>query len=114
MLCDPQSCATQLVINEQFINSMKRGNKLTLTAKNRQNQDLKIEIDLAGFTATYDGDAALNFDEFQQATSGEQALEQVLQDRAEALRRQLSEGGDGEAPAEGDAPAEAPAEAPAQ
>ena len=111
MLCDPQSCATQLVINEQFINSMKRGNKLTLTAKNRQNQDLKIEIDLAGFTATYDGDAALSFNEFQQATSGEQALEQVLQDRAEALRRQLSEGGNGgEAPAEGDAPAETPAQ----
>ena len=110
MLCDPQSCATQLVINEQFINSMKRGNKLTLTAKNRQNQDLKIEIDLSGFTATYDGDAALSFDEFQQATSGEQALEQVLQDRAEALRRQLSEGGAGSAPAEGEAPAETPAQ----
>lgn len=111
MLCDPTSCATQLVINEQYVNSLKRGNVLKLTAKNRQNQDLTIEINLAGFTATYDGEAALTFDEFRQETSGENALEQVLQDRAEELRRQL----DGEgAPAEGaEAPAEG-AETPAQ
>lgn len=103
MLCDPTSCATQLVINEQYVNSLKRGSVLKLTAKNRQNQDLTIEINLAGFTSTYDGDAALTFDEFRQETSGENALEQVLQDRAEELRRQLN----GEAaPAEGAAPAE--------
>ena len=111
MLCDPTSCATQLVINEQYVNSLKKGNTLKLTAKNRQNQDLTIEITLSGFTAAYDGDAALTFEEFRQETSGENALEQVLQDRAEELRRQL----DGStAPAEGAAPAETPAEAPAQ
>ena len=114
MLCDPTSCATQLVINEQYVNSLKRGSVLKLTAKNRQNQDLTIEINLAGFTSTYDGDAALTFDEFRQETSGENALEQVLQDRAEELRRQLN----GETPpAEGATPAEGtetPAETPAQ
>jgi invasion protein IalB len=89
MLCDPTSCATQLVVNEQYIASLKRGNTLKLTAKNRQNQDLVIEINLTGFTATYDGDAALTFDQFRQETSGENALEQVLQDRAEQLRQQL-------------------------
>ena len=108
MLCDPTSCATQLVINEQYVNSLKKGNTLKLTAKNRQNQDLTIEITLSGFTAAYDGDAALTFEEFRQETSGENALEQVLQDRAEELRRQL----DGSAaPAAG---TEAPAETPAQ
>jgi len=111
MLCDPTSCATQLVINEQYVNSLKKGSTLKLTAKNRQNQDLTIEITLAGFTAAYDGDAALTFDEFREETSGENALEQVLQDRAEELRRQLDSEG---APAEGaEAPAEG-AEAPAQ
>jgi invasion protein IalB len=89
MLCDPTSCATQLVINEQYVNSLKKGNTLKLTAKNRQNQDLTIEITLSGFTAAYDGDAALTFEQFRQETSGENALEQVLQDRAEELRRQL-------------------------
>lgn len=110
MLCDQQSCSTQLVINEQYINSLKAGNKLTLTAKNRQNQDLAIEIDLAGFTATYDSDAALTFEQLQQQESGQNALEQVLQDRAEQLRQELS-GEEGATPAPEDAPAE---EAPAQ
>ncbi|MBK8083455.1 MAG: invasion associated locus B family protein [Devosia sp.] len=27
MLCDPQSCATQLVINEAYVNSLKKGGK---------------------------------------------------------------------------------------
>ncbi|MGB3339277.1 MAG: invasion associated locus B family protein [Devosia sp.] len=112
MLCDPTSCATQLVINEQYVNSLKKGGVLKLTAKNRQNQDLTIEITLAGFTSAYDGDAALTFDEFRQETSGENALEQVLQDRAEELRKQLDGGA---APADGTAApaAETPA-APAQ
>ena len=109
MLCDTQSCSTQLVI-KQYINSLKAGNKLTLTAKNRQNQDLSIEINLSGFTATYDSEAALTFEQLQQQESGQNALEQVLQDRAEQLRQELS--GEGtEAPAEG-APAEG-TEAPA-
>jgi len=109
MLCDPTSCATQLVINEQYVNSLKKGGTLKLTAKNRQNEDLTIEITLAGFTAAYDGDAALTFDEFRKETSGENALEQVLQDRAEELRKQLD--GGAAAPAAG---AETPAAAPAQ
>ena len=108
MLCDQQSCSTQLVINEQYVNSLKRGAKLTLTAKNRQNEDLAIEIDLAGFTATYDGDSALTFEQLQEQESGQNALEQVLQDRAEQLRQELS--GEGtEGAAEGEAPAETPA-----
>jgi len=110
MLCDPTSCATQLVINEAYVNSLKRGSVLKLTAKNRQNQDLTVEINLAGFTATYDGDAALTFDEFRAESTGSNALEQVLQDRAEELRQQLTSSEGEAAPAEGEA---APAEAPA-
>lgn len=114
MLCDPTSCATQLVINEAYVNSLKRGNVLKLTAKNRQNQDLTVEINLSGFTATYDEEAALTFDEFRQESTGESALEQVLQDRAEELRRELTS--EGEQPAEGGAATEeaAPAEGTAQ
>jgi invasion protein IalB len=89
MLCDPQSCATQLVVNEAYVNSLKKGTKLTLTAKNRKNEDLVISIDLQGFTQVYDGDAALTFDEFNKNASGEAALEKILADRAEAARQAL-------------------------
>lgn len=101
MLCDPQSCATQLVINEAYVNSLKKGGVLHLTAKNRQNQDLVIDINLGGFTAVYDNDTALTFDQFTQETTGPSALEQMLQDRAEELRQKLT----GEAaPADGTTP----------
>lgn len=96
MLCDPQSCSTQLVINEAYVNSLKRGAVLKLTAKNRQNQDLVVEINLAGFTKVYDSDTNLTFDQFRQDTTGANALEQVLQDRAEELRRQLGVSGSGD------------------
>jgi invasion protein IalB len=101
MLCDPQSCATQLVINEAYVNSLKKGGVLKLTAKNRRNEDLVIEINLAGFTSVYDSDTAMTFDEFNQDRTGGNALEQELQDRAEELRRQLEGGAEGAAPAEG-------------
>ena len=102
MLCDPTSCATQLVINEAYVASLKKGGSLKLTAKNRQNKDLVIEINLAGFTSVYDGDAAMTFDEFNKQTTGPSALEKQLQDRAEELRKQLDSG---TLPADGTAPA---------
>lgn len=108
MLCDPESCAAQLVINEAYIQSLKRGNTLKLIAKNRRNEDVTVEFTLAGFTAVYDNPEALSIEELNRANSTENALEQVLQDRAEQLRQQLQNGGEQPAP-------EAPApEAPAQ
>jgi len=89
MLCDPQSCSTQLVINEAYVNSLKEGETLKLTAKNRQNQDLVIEINLGGFANVYDAESSLTFDQFRQEDTGASALEQMLQDRAEELRREM-------------------------
>ncbi|NGP17548.1 invasion associated locus B family protein [Devosia aurantiaca] len=109
MLCDTMSCSAQLVINEQYVNSLKRGGKLVLTAKNRQNQDLAIEINLSGFTASYDSDEALTFEQLQQQESGQNALEQVLQDRAEQLRQELSTDGTAATPPADGAATPAPA-----
>jgi invasion protein IalB len=111
MLCDPQSCASQLVINEQYVAALKKGAKLSLIAKNRANKDLVVDISLAGFGDVYDGQAALSFDEFRKDTTGGAALEQVLQDRAEQLRKQLDTGTTTPAPAPA---ATAPATTPAK
>lgn len=100
MLCDPQSCATQLVINEAYVNSLKKGATLKLTAKNRQNQDLVVEINLSGFTSVYDSEQSLTFDQFRSETSGENALEQVLQDRAEQIRRDKETDGEADSTAQ--------------
>jgi invasion protein IalB len=110
MLCDPTSCATQLVINEAYVASLKKGGTLKLTAKNRQNKDLVISIDLSGFTSVYDGDAAMTFEQFNNQNAGPTALEKSIQDRADAIRQQLQTtdgtSTDGSPPA---APAPAPA-----
>lgn len=93
MLCDKLSCASQLVINEDYLNALKKGKKLTLIAKNQRNKDLVIAINLAGFTQVYDGNASVSFDELRKDTTGGTALEKVLQDRAEQLRQKLDSKG---------------------
>lgn len=98
MLCDPQACSAQLVVNESYIQSLKRGASLKLIAKNRQNEDITINITLAGFTAVYDNPEGISIEELNQASSTENVLEQVLQDRANQLREQMESGA--EAPAE--------------
>ncbi|HEV7278055.1 MAG TPA: invasion associated locus B family protein [Devosiaceae bacterium] len=90
--CDPVKCMSLSVLNRESVDALKKGAKLKLTAKNAQNQDLVVEINLAGFTAAFDSETALTFDEFREQSTGEAALEKQLQDKAEALRRQLSEG----------------------
>jgi invasion protein IalB len=110
MLCDPSSCATQLVINEAYVNSLKKGGTLKLTAKNRQNKDLVIDINLAGFTSAYEGEANMTFDEFNEESKGTTQLQQSTEDLAEQLRRRLEAPAGGAAPADGAAPA---ADAPA-
>ncbi|HUV32385.1 MAG TPA: invasion associated locus B family protein [Devosiaceae bacterium] len=86
MVCDPNSCVSQLVINEAYVDSLKRGARLALTARNRQNEDLVIEVNLSGFTAVWENAEALTIDEFQAQESGQAALEKLLQDRAEQIR----------------------------
>jgi invasion protein IalB len=93
MICDPTSCATQLVINEAYVNSLKKGGTLKLTAKNRQNKDLVVSIDLAGFTSVYDGDSAMTFEQFNNQSTGPTALEKSIQDRADQIRQELEDKG---------------------
>ena len=88
VICDKISCSSQLVINENYVESLKKGAKLTLSAKTRQNKDLVVHINLAGFTAVYESDEALTFEQFRKQSTGASALEQQLQDKAEQIRQQ--------------------------
>ncbi len=88
VLCDKISCTSQLVINENYVNSLKKGSKLTLSAKTQQNKDLVVTINLAGFTAVYDSDEALTFEQFRKQSTGASALERQLQDKAEQIRQE--------------------------
>ena len=107
--CDPQMCNVRTVVDEAFINSLKRGAVLKLKAKNPRGVEITVEIDLKGFTAVYDGDKYVALD--QNAETGNQtatdALGQAVQDLAEQIRRQKST--DGTAPADQAAQPDKPA-----
>jgi invasion protein IalB len=90
LLCDPQSCATQMPVNQLFVNSLEKGSKLTLTGRTAKGDPFVVSINLQGFTDVYNGDQALTIDEFNQEMSGGSALEKGLADRAEQARQKLS------------------------
>jgi len=96
VLCDPASCAAQRPINEAYVNSLKKGAKLQLIAKTQKGADLVVEINLAGFSAVYDGDDYVSFDQFRQQTSGAGSLQQSLDNRAGQMRDDIT--GDQAAP----------------
>lgn len=94
--CDPRSCVSQALINEAYVDSLKKGANLFVTVKNLQNRDLVVEFNLAGFTAVYESEEALTIDEFQAQETGQTALEDLLQQRAEEVRQEREgEGGGG-------------------
>lgn len=97
--CDPTKCTSHSNMPKAFLESLKRGAKLTITAKNRSFKDLPISIDLNGFTAVYEGEKALTPSEFQSQLSGQSALEQQLQQAAEKIRQEKQ---NSEAPAQTD------------
>ena len=91
--CDSSMCNVRTIVNEAFVNSLKRGAILKLKAKNARGNDVTIEIDLSGFTAVYDGDeyVALNQQQAPQQEATD-ALGQAVQDLAEQIRRNQDAG----------------------
>ena len=49
-ICFPNACYSELVIDDAFVTSLKRGNKLVLTTLNQQAKPVPFELSLAGFT----------------------------------------------------------------
>ena len=101
--CDSSMCNVRTIVNEAFVNSLKRGAVLKLKAKNARGNDVTIEIDLSGFTAVYDGDEYVALDQQQQAPKQDatDALGQAVQDLAEQIRRQQAGSAPAEQPADG-------------
>lgn len=52
----PAGCAARADLDENFIASLKRGNKLEVILSNTQGQKIPIELTLSGFSKAYDGE----------------------------------------------------------
>jgi invasion protein IalB len=62
--CTPQTCESEQLASPAFISQLRKGNKLTLIAKDVNNKDLSVDISLVGFSAAYDMKDAPTFAEY--------------------------------------------------
>jgi hypothetical protein len=55
VICFPDRCVAKAPLNDQLVATFKKGQELTLTSVNFQNQPNPIKVSLKGFTGAYDG-----------------------------------------------------------
>ncbi len=88
-ICDATYCIAETQIDANFVNALKAGDQMILSAMIRQAdaqpQQIDLPVTLRGFTAAYDG-AGLNEAQAQALT---EQLNQALQERAAAARQRL-------------------------
>jgi len=55
VICFPDRCVAEAPLTDQLIASFKKGQELTLTSVNFQNQQNPVKVSLQGFTGAFDG-----------------------------------------------------------
>lgn len=55
MICLPDRCIAEAPLSDQLVAAFKRGQQVTLTSVNFQNQPNPINVTLSGFTGAFDG-----------------------------------------------------------
>jgi invasion protein IalB len=55
VICFPDRCVAEVPLTDQLVTSFKKGQQITLTSVNFQNQPNPIKISLAGFSDAFDG-----------------------------------------------------------
>jgi invasion protein IalB len=56
VICFPDRCVAEAALTDQLVASFKKGQELTLTSVNFQNQPNPIKVSLKGFTGAFDGE----------------------------------------------------------
>jgi invasion protein IalB len=57
VICFPDRCVAEVPLTDQLVTSFKKGQQITLTSVNFQNQPNPIKIALTGFSDAFDGPA---------------------------------------------------------
>ncbi len=55
MICLPDRCIAEVALSDQLVAAFKRGQQVTFTSVNFQNQPNPIQVSLSGFTGAFDG-----------------------------------------------------------
>ncbi len=82
-ICFPNACYAELPIDAGFVTRMKAGGKLQITTINQQAKQVRFDMSLIGFTASYDGEGI-----------DPQALQQKQQDLQSELNKKAQEARD--------------------
>ncbi|MEX0953678.1 MAG: invasion associated locus B family protein [Rhizobiaceae bacterium] len=86
-VCLPDRCIGETQLNDEMVNSFKRGQQLTLTSVNFQNQPNPIQVSLSGFTDAFDGPALKQSD----IEDRQRQLEDFVNKNNEDFQRKLRE-----------------------
>lgn len=84
-LPNPPVCVAELLVDNAFITSLKKGAKVTLTASNAQRKEINIDMPLTGFGKVFDGPGM----DVAQAMAKQQELTDALQKKADQARQKL-------------------------
>lgn len=71
--CTPQTCESEQLASADFLNRLRKGSALRLTAKNVDGKDFSISISLAGFSAAYDLQNAPTYEEYSKSLARAEA-----------------------------------------
>lgn len=88
MLCLPDRCIAEVELNDDLVNSFKRGSQLTLTSVNFQNQPNPLNISLGGFTAAFDGEPLQQSDVEDRQRRIQEFVNRNTEDFARKLREE--------------------------
>ena len=83
----PAACWAQVVVADDFIASLKKGNDLALVVANPQDKPIGIKLSLSGFSKTFDGPGV----DRAAAEAQREQLSEALQKSAEEARKKLIE-----------------------
>lgn len=84
-ICFANGCVGEFLIDEPFIDGLKKGSKLVLTTLNQQNKPVQLELTLIGFTKVFESEGLSPKD----LAAKQERLQQELQKRAEEARQKL-------------------------
>ena len=87
VICLPDRCVGEVPLTDEIVGSFKKGQALTLTSVNFQNQPNPIQVPLTGFTAAFDGPPLQQSD----IEDRQRQLEEFVNKNNEDFQRKLKE-----------------------
>lgn len=91
VICFPDRCVAEVPLTDQIVTSFKKGQQITLTSINFQNQPNPIKVTLQGFTSAFDGEPLQQSELDERQKKLEEFVSKNNEEFAERLKRAQEE-----------------------